>query len=190
MASPAANVVPLPARPDIAVRLDGVSKRFGEVTALHEGSLAVRRGELMTLLGPSGCGKTTLLNLVAGFLAPDSGGISIDGRLVTAVPTHKREIGMMFQSYALFPHMTVAANVGYGLKMRGLPKPEMARRVEEALALVSSPGSMAACRGSCPGGSSSGWRWLAPSSSDPRCCCSTSRSRRSTRTCAPPCRWS
>ena len=132
----ASNVVPLPARPDIAVRLDGVSKRFGEVTALHEGSLAVRRGELMTLLGPSGCGKTTLLNLVAGFLAPDSGEISIDGRLVTAVPTHKREIGMMFQSYALFPHMTVAANVGYGLKMRGLPKPEMARRVEEALALV------------------------------------------------------
>ena len=130
--SPASNV---PARPDIAVRLDGVSKRFGEVTALHAGSLAVRRGELMTLLGPSGCGKTTLLNLVAGFLAPDSGEISIDGRLVTAAPT-KREIGMMFQSYALFPHMTVAANVGYGLKMRGLPKPEMARRVEEALALV------------------------------------------------------
>ncbi len=128
--------MPLRARSDIAVSLDGVSKRFGEVTALHEGSLAVHRGELMTLLGPSGCGKTTLLNLVAGFLLPDSGEIAIDGRRVTQVPTHQREIGMMFQSYALFPHMTVAANIGYGLKMRGLPKPEIAGRVEDALALV------------------------------------------------------
>ncbi|MGH8428979.1 MAG: ATP-binding cassette domain-containing protein, partial [Solimonas sp.] len=100
MSAPAANVVALPARPDIAVSLDGVSKRFGEVTALHEGSLAVHRGELMTLLGPSGCGKTTLLNLVAGFLLPDSGEIAIDGRRITQVPTHQREIGMMFQSYA------------------------------------------------------------------------------------------
>jgi spermidine/putrescine ABC transporter ATP-binding subunit len=134
--SSATNVVALPARPEIAVRLDGVSKRFGEVTALHEGALAVRRGELMTLLGPSGCGKTTLLNLVAGFLAPDSGEIVIDGEHVTAVPTHRREIGMMFQSYALFPHMTVAANVGYGLKMRGLGKREIAVQVADALALV------------------------------------------------------
>jgi putative spermidine/putrescine transport system ATP-binding protein len=132
----AKNVVALPARPEVAVRLDGVSKRFGEVTALHESSLAVRRGELMTLLGPSGCGKTTLLNLVAGFLAPDSGEIVIDGRRVTTVPTHRREIGMMFQSYALFPHMSVAANVGYGLRMRGVAKRQVAAQVEEALALV------------------------------------------------------
>src|ERR1700752_3025110 len=139
MVAAADNVVPLPARPDIAVRLDGVSKRFGEVVALHEGSLAVYRGELMTLLGPSGCGKTTLLNLVAGFLVPDGGEIAIDGRRVTQVPTHRREIGMMFQSYALFPHMTVAANVGYGLKMRELPKPEIARRGGGGPALVKSP---------------------------------------------------
>ena len=121
---------------DVAVRLDGVTKRFGDVTALHEAWLPIRRGELMTLLGPSGCGKTTLLNLVAGFLLPDGGDITIDGQRVTNIPTYKREIGMMFQNYALFPHMTVAANVGYGLKMRGVAKTEAATRVAQALALV------------------------------------------------------
>jgi spermidine/putrescine ABC transporter ATP-binding subunit len=121
---------------DAAVALDGVTKRFGEVTALDAVSLSVRRGELMTLLGPSGCGKTTLLNLVAGFLAPDAGEIAIDGERVTDLPTYRREIGIMFQSYALFPHMSVAANVGYGLKMRHVPKAEIARRVADALALV------------------------------------------------------
>ena len=120
----------------VAVELDGVTKRFGDTTALDKVSLLVRRGELMTLLGPSGCGKTTLLNLVAGFLMPDSGEIAIDGRRVTDLPTYRREIGIMFQSYALFPHMSVAANVGYGLRMRRIAKPEIARRVADALALV------------------------------------------------------
>ena len=121
---------------DIAVQLDGVTKRFGKTIALDDVSLLVRRGELMTLLGPSGCGKTTLLNLVAGFLMPDSGEIAIDGRRVTDVPPYRRESGIMFQQYALFPHMSVAANVGYGLKMRRVAKPEIARRVAEALALI------------------------------------------------------
>jgi spermidine/putrescine ABC transporter ATP-binding subunit len=119
-----------------AVTLDRVTKRFGELTAIDQISLAVHRGELMTLLGPSGCGKTTLLNLVAGFLLPESGEIAIDGRQVTNIPTYRREIGIMFQNYALFPHMNVAENVGYGLRMRRLPKPEIARRVADALALV------------------------------------------------------
>src|SRR5215813_4278755 len=119
-----------------AVRLRGASKRFGKVVALQDATLSIHRGELMTLLGPSGCGKTTLLNLVAGFLAPDAGEITIDGERVTDLPTYRREIGIMFQSYALFPHMSVAANVGYGLKMRHVPKAEVARRVAEALALV------------------------------------------------------
>ena len=123
-------------RPQIAVRLDGVTKRFGAVTALHEASLEVRRGELMTLLGPSGCGKTTLLNLVAGFLAPDRGEIAIDGARVTDLPTWRREIGFTFQNYALFPHMTVASNVGYGLRARRVAKAEIARRVAAALDLV------------------------------------------------------
>jgi putative spermidine/putrescine transport system ATP-binding protein/spermidine/putrescine transport system ATP-binding protein len=125
-----------PGREDIAVRLDRVSKRFGETVALHEASLLVRRGELMTLLGPSGCGKTTLLNLVAGFLMPDAGHVAIDGERVTDLPTYRREIGMMFQNYALFPHMTVAANVGYGLRMRRIAKPEIVRRVADAIELV------------------------------------------------------
>ena len=136
MSIPAERPPSPPTGEDIAVQFDGVTKRFGEITALDEVSLLVRRGELMTLLGPSGCGKTTLLSLVAGFLMPDGGEIVIDGRRVTDVPTHRREIGIMFQNYALFPHMSVAANVGYGLRMRRTPKPEIARRVADALALV------------------------------------------------------
>jgi putative spermidine/putrescine transport system ATP-binding protein len=144
LSSPAEGPPPAPAATmairargeDVAVRLDGVTKRFGEITALDAVTLLVRRGELMTLLGPSGCGKTTLLNLVAGFLMPDRGEIAIDGERVTELPTYRREIGIMFQSYALFPHMSVAANVGYGLRMRRTPKPEIAGRVADALALV------------------------------------------------------
>src|ERR1700719_2722307 len=119
-----------------AVTLDRVTKRFGELTAIDQVSLAVRRGELMTLLGPSGCGKTTLLNLVAGFLLPDRGEIAIDGRRVTDLPPYRRDSGMMLQNYALCAHMTVAGNVGYGLKMRRLGRSEIARRVAEALTLV------------------------------------------------------
>ena len=118
------------------VRLDGITKRFGDVVALHEVSLQVRRGEMLTLLGPSGCGKTTLLNLVAGFLAPDAGEIAIDGARVTDLPTWRREIGMTFQNYALFPHMSVASNVGYGLRARRLDKKEIGRRVRAVLDLV------------------------------------------------------
>jgi putative spermidine/putrescine transport system ATP-binding protein len=120
----------------VAVHFDHVSKRFGNVAAIVDLSLDVRRGELLTLLGPSGCGKTTLLNLVAGFFSPDDGSISIDGRLMNDVPTYKREIGLVFQSYALFPHMSVAANVAYGLRMRHLPKREITHRVGDALSLV------------------------------------------------------
>jgi putative spermidine/putrescine transport system ATP-binding protein len=121
---------------EVAVRFNAVTKRFGKTVALHEVSLAVKRGEFMTLLGPSGCGKTTLLNLGAGFFSPDGGEILIDGERVNDVPTYKREIGMMFQNYALFPHMTVAAKVAYGLKVRHVDKHEIGRRVGEALALV------------------------------------------------------
>jgi spermidine/putrescine ABC transporter ATP-binding subunit len=119
-----------------AVQLDGVTKRFGDATALHEAWLKIVPGEFMTLLGPSGCGKTTLLNLIAGFLDADGGEIFIDGTLVTETPAHKREIGIVFQNYALFPHMTVANNIAYGLKTRGIEAGEIKRRVDEALALV------------------------------------------------------
>jgi putative spermidine/putrescine transport system ATP-binding protein/spermidine/putrescine transport system ATP-binding protein len=133
---PAEHLAPAPAKRDIAVRLDGVGKRFDAVVALDDAWLQVQRGEFMTLLGPSGCGKTTLLNLIAGFLTPDRGEIFIDGALVTGVPTYKREIGIVFQNYALFPHMTVAANIAYGLKSRGVAKAESAKRVSDILALI------------------------------------------------------
>jgi spermidine/putrescine ABC transporter ATP-binding subunit len=119
-----------------AVQLDGVTKRFGDSVALHEAWLKIRPSEFMTLLGPSGCGKTTLLNLVAGFLEADNGEIFIDGDLVTETPAHRREIGIVFQNYALFPHMSVAGNIAYGLKTRGVDKKEIVRRVDDALALV------------------------------------------------------
>src|SRR6202035_5170860 len=121
---------------DAAVTFDSVSKNFGDVTALDNVSRAIPRGEFMTLLGPSGCGKTTLLKLAAGFLGPDSGTVAIDGQCVNDVPTYKREIGMMFQNYALFPHMSVAENIAYGLKTRHVPRHDIRRRVTEALALV------------------------------------------------------
>ncbi len=119
-----------------ALRLDGVTRRFGAVTALHEAWLRVAEGEFVTLLGPSGCGKTTLLNLIAGFLDADGGEIFVGGRLVTQTPVWERDIGLVFQSYALFPHMDVARNVGYGLRARGVDAAEAAKRVAEALALV------------------------------------------------------
>jgi putative spermidine/putrescine transport system ATP-binding protein/spermidine/putrescine transport system ATP-binding protein len=131
-----ADAAPAPGRRDAAVRLDGVSKRFGASVALDDVWLGVGRGEFMTLLGPSGCGKTTLLNLVAGFLAPDNGEIFIDGALVTDVPTFERETGVVFQNYALFPHMTVGDNVAYGLKARGVGRDEIRKRVAEAMSMM------------------------------------------------------
>ncbi|MDY0927222.1 ABC transporter ATP-binding protein [Pantoea trifolii] len=121
---------------NVAVQLDGVLKKFGDAIALHKISLTIEEGEFITLLGPSGCGKTTLLNLMAGFAEADGGEIFIDGDLVTEIPPYQREIGIVFQNYALFPHMTVEKNVGYGLRMRGVSKAEITERVEQALALV------------------------------------------------------
>ena len=118
------------------VKIEGIAKRYGTVQAVDGVDLAIERGELFALLGGSGCGKTTLLRMLAGLEIPDSGRIFIDGQDMTGVPAHRRPVNMMFQSYALFPHMDVAANVGYGLRREGLPKPEIATRVAEALALV------------------------------------------------------
>jgi len=122
--------------PRIAVQLDGVMKSFGNSIALHRVSLKIHQGEFLTLLGPSGCGKTTLLNLMAGFAEADNGEIFIDGQLVTDTPPYRREIGIVFQNYALFPHMNVADNVGYGLRMRRVAKAEIRERVTQALKLV------------------------------------------------------
>jgi ABC-type Fe3+/spermidine/putrescine transport system ATPase subunit len=121
---------------DVAVRFNAVTKRFGDIVAVNDVSLAIRRGEFMTLLGPSGCGKTTLLNLVAGFFSPDAGEILIGGERVNDAPTYSREIGMMFQNYALFPHMSVFGNVAFGLSMRRTSKSETETKVRRALESV------------------------------------------------------
>ena len=121
------------------VELVGVSKRYGAVIALDALDLAVYEGELLSLLGPSGCGKTTTLNVIAGFAAPDAGRVVIDGDDVTAEPAWRRGLGVVFQSYALFPHMSVADNVAFGLRERGIGKVEIAERVRQALALVRLP---------------------------------------------------
>src|SRR5216684_8220952 len=118
------------------VRFEGVSKRFSGVAAVDGVSLDIYEGEFFALLGPSGCGKTTLLRLLAGFETPDAGRILLDGRDLAPVPPYRRPVNMMFQSYALFPHLTVEGNVAFGLKQDGLPKPEIAARVAEMLALV------------------------------------------------------
>ncbi|MCX7012510.1 MAG: ABC transporter ATP-binding protein [Candidatus Sumerlaeota bacterium] len=119
-----------------SVRLDNVSKRFGDVVALEGVSLAIERGEFFSLLGGSGCGKTTTLRLVAGFEAPSAGEIFFDDRPMSAVPANRRNTAMVFQNYALFPHLHVFGNVAFGLKARGVPAKEIAGRVREALALV------------------------------------------------------
>ena len=118
------------------VEFRGVTKHFGTVTAVSELSLSLYPREFFALLGPSGCGKTTLMRMLAGFEQPDEGEILIDGVDITAVPPHLRPVNMMFQSYALFPHLGVADNVAYGLKREGLPRAEIAQRVAEMLALV------------------------------------------------------
>jgi putative spermidine/putrescine transport system ATP-binding protein len=102
----------------IKLRVDGVHKRFGSFVALKETSLELREGEFLTLLGPSGSGKTTLLMMVAGLMEPDGGNLWIDGRLATYAPPYERDIGMVFQSYALFPHLTIAENIAFPLRMR------------------------------------------------------------------------
>ncbi len=114
----------------------GVSKAYGETTVLDRLDLSVGRGEFISLLGPSGCGKTTLLRLVAGLLNSDSGTIAVDGKDLTALPAHKRNIGVVFQNYALFPHLTVAENVAFGLEAKGTPKTEVAEIVKRTLELV------------------------------------------------------
>jgi len=119
-----------------AVDLAGVTKAFGTVLAVDDLSLTVEPGEFMSLLGPSGCGKTTTLRILAGFEHPDSGRISISGRNVVGVPAHRRDVNTVFQAYALFPHMSVAENVAYGLRQRGTAKPEIRSRVADALDMV------------------------------------------------------
>src|SRR3977135_47944 len=179
------------------VRFEGVSKRFGGVRGVENLTLDIYEGEFFALLGPSGCGKTTLLRLLAGFEAPDEGRILLDGEDIAPVPPHRRPVNMMFQSYALFPHLSVEGNVAFGLKQEGLPRPDIKARVEDMLALVRLEGlghrkPHPLSGGQRPGGAPPRCRAAAPGGWPPpaRCettrasSCSTSRWRRSTRSCA------
>ncbi len=134
------------------IAVHGVVKRFGSTTAVNGATLDIADGELFTLLGPSGCGKTTLLRLVAGFYLPDEGEIRFGDRRVDMLPPYARNIGMVFQNYALWPHMTVRGNVTYGLRLRKLPADEIARRLEHGLRQVNLVGLEARYPGQLSGG--------------------------------------
>jgi putative spermidine/putrescine transport system ATP-binding protein len=121
------------------LEIDNLHKTFGSNTALHRFDMQIERGEFITFLGPSGCGKTTVLRMIAGFEAPTRGAIRIDGRDVTHLRTRQRNVGMVFQSYALFPNMTVADNIGFGLRIAREPQHKILRRVEEMLELIKLP---------------------------------------------------
>ena len=118
------------------VQIEGLKKAFGPTVVLNGVSLTLHAGELVTLLGPSGCGKTTLLRAIAGFDRPDEGDIQVRGKSVLHHPPHERNVGMVFQSYAIFPHLSVAENVAYGLKARHVTEPQLTQRVERALQRV------------------------------------------------------
>jgi spermidine/putrescine transport system ATP-binding protein len=122
------------------VRLDRVTKRFGDVTAVDDLTLDIERGEFFSLLGPSGCGKTTTLRMIGGFEEPTEGAIYLGGKDVTDLPAYRRDVNTVFQSYALFPHLTVYENVAFGLRRKKVPKHQVHQRVVEALKLVDLPG--------------------------------------------------
>ena len=128
--------LPAPGNGGAFLRIEGVTKRFGGFTAVDDVSLDIGRGEFFALLGPSGCGKTTLLRMLAGFETPSAGALLLDGEDLAALPPYRRPVNMMFQSYALFPHMSVAGNVAFGLRQDRVPRAEIATRVADALALV------------------------------------------------------
>ncbi|SHK20148.1 putrescine transport system ATP-binding protein [Bradyrhizobium lablabi] len=128
---------PQPEAADLPLlRIDAVVKKFGAFCAVDRLSLDIRAGEFFALLGPSGCGKTTLLRMLAGFETPDEGRILLDGRDIAPVSPHRRPVNMMFQNYALFPHLTVRDNIAFGLRRAGMPRPQIAARVAEMVALV------------------------------------------------------
>ena len=152
--------VPFPTA-DILVQFRGVQKTYdGGTLVVRELDLDIRRGEFLTLLGPSGSGKTTCLMMLAGFESPTAGEIVLDGRPITRTPPHKRNFGMVFQNYALFPHLTVAANVAYPLTVRSVPKAEQGTRVAQALGMVRLDGMAdTPTRRSSRAASSSASRW-------------------------------
>ena len=165
---------------ETAIEVRNVSKRFGDFQALDDVSFTIGENEFFTLLGPSGCGKTTLLRMVAGFESPTEGSILLFGGAIDALPAHKRRVNTVFQSYALFPHMSLAQNVAFGLENLGWPRRSARRGSPRCWRwCIMTPFAGRRPRSS-PAGSGSGSRSPGRWRRSRRCCCSTSRCRRST----------
>ena len=159
----------------------------GGFEAIKGINLDVGDGQFCVLVGPSGCGKSTLLRMIAGLETINGGEIDIGGRIVNQVEPADRDIAMVFQNYALYPHMTVYNNMAYGLRNRGMAEPEIKTRVEEAARFSKSARFSTASRGNSRAASASASPWVAPSCASRKCFCSTSRSPTSTPSCASPC---
>ena len=171
-----------------SVSLRSVRKSYDGLEVIHGVDCEIADGEFIVILGPSGCGKSTLLRMIAGLEAITGGEIAIGGRVVNELEPKDRDIAMVFQNYALYPHMSVYDNMAYGLRIRGMPKAEIEARVQQGgEASSSSAISCNAGRASSPAASASAWRWAAPSCASRRCSCSTSRCRISTPSCACRC---
>ncbi len=170
------------------ISIKGVKKVYQKTEVIHGVDVEIEAGEFVVILGPSGCGKSTLLRMIAGLEDISAGEISIGGRVVNQLEPRERGCAMVFQNYALYPHMTVRQNIGYALKVAKIPKPEREARVMAVAAV-----GIARCRSSIAGrassraASASASPWPAPWCASPRCSCSTSRSRTSTPSCASPC---
>lgn len=159
-------------------------KDYGAITVVPDFSLEIRRGELVCLLGPSGCGKTTTLRMLAGFIPPTGGEILIDGQDVTRVPAYRRDVGIVFQNYALFPHMTVAKNVEYGLVNIGMKRGERIKRVDDMLRRVELQHLSERYPASSRAASNNALRWRERLRCSQKCCSSMSPSRTWMRSCA------
>ena len=170
------------------VALRNVVKRYDDVEAVRDISLDIPNQEFVVLVGPSGCGKSTTLRMIAGLEEITAGEISIGGEVVNDLPPKDRDIAMVFQNYALYPHMTVFENMSFGLKLRKFPKAEIKQRVENAARILDITELLGPqAEGSSPAASASASPWAAPSCAIPRCSCSTSRCRTSTPSCACRC---
>ena len=172
------------------ISLSGVQKYYGDYHALRDIELDIAEGEFFSLLGPSGCGKTTLLRTIAGFEDASDGALMLGGRDMKGVPPNKRPTNMVFQSYAIFPHLNVAENVAFGLRKHGLSAAQKDAKVAEALAMVGLEGYGQRAAHALSGGQRQRVALRARSSFSPRCFCWMSRSRPSTKRCANKCRGS
>jgi ABC-type sugar transport system ATPase subunit len=169
------------------VGIRNVKKAYGSVGVIHGVDIEVDDGEFVILVGPSGCGKSTLLRMVAGLENITGGEIRIGSRVVNNVPPKERDIAMVFQNYALYPHMTVAANMAFSLMLKKAPRSEIDAKVNRAAEILGLTKLSTATRASSPAASASGWPWAGPSCATRRCSCSTSRSPTWTPSCGCPC---